>query len=118
MKAYMTILTGQGDTDVSIVTKEIFDWINSPFPSELNGKTGLDPYAPESVVEQIRKDNEGFGFPDDEHGVSIGSRSYENDRALQMGEQCIKRFFDMKSAFDYVRENDVEIVDTYEGYIY
>ena len=107
-KLYVVSLEGQGDHDIRLVTKEVFDWINSPaeFPQ---GQTGMvDPNIPQSVLDDLEDGEE----------VTIYINSYENDRALWCHETSVFYSSDLKSLFDYVRDNDIEVMGSYEGYIY
>lgn len=119
MKLNMIILTGQGDTDVMLVNDEIFDWVQSDYPLEEGH--GHDPNVPKAVFESMVEAEKGWrpeGQADPNPTVSIGLRSFVNDRALHIGDAAEAQFFDMTEAMRYIRENDIEIVRDWEGYIY
>lgn len=105
-KMFLISLSGQGDVDLKLVTKEVWDWILTPF----NGKSsGYSEVVPKEVQDEMIKHNGSV----DEVFVSIGS--YENDRALQAPGIS---FWGHKELIEYVKNNNIEIVEEFEGYIY
>ena len=105
-KMFLISLSGQGDTDLKLVTQEVWDWVLTPF----NGKgSGYTETVPKAVQEEMMKHN-GEVY---EVNVTIGS--YENDRALQAPGVSFRTH---KELIEYVKKNSVEIVEEFDGYIY
>ena len=117
-KLYMLTLSGQGDTEVKLVDKETWDWINEA-PSYFKGKSRQTSVhqCPASILERIRKAQE-----DPEYVPCITIGSPDNDAALLSpaveidGEEA--SFFSMAAAMKFIRTHDIEIEDSYEGCIY
>ena len=117
-KLYMITLIGQGDTEIALVDEESWNWLNNPkdaskFPLELASKLmGIDngystpPYngVQEYISEKI-SEIQTSGSPD-------------NDAALFIVAGCDQIFYNTMGAISYVRENNIEIMGSYEGCIY
>lgn len=119
-KLYMVVLTGQGDTIVTLVNEDVWNWILSPYNPPNPRDSAYAEKVPDAVLaEAERHECESFyaEYSDmDEDGyynVSIGS--CDNDRAL--GAPGIQ-FWSIKEAMEFVVTNDIEIVEEYNGYIY
>jgi hypothetical protein len=94
---HLVILSGQGDTTISLVTPEQFAWINSP---------PLD----DSATSWIEKD------PLDGKRVRVTSGSYDNDRALQVNGTD---FGTIAAAIQFANKHSYEISsDEFHGCIY
>ena len=107
---YLVNLSGQGDTFYTLVDQETWDWINGPWPLG-NERSGIDPTIPASIKDRL--DGEGY----------ITRGSWQNDRALQAPHAIfngveIKTFYSVKDLYAFMKDNDIEIVEEYEGYIY
>ncbi len=107
IKAYSVMLSGQGDTFIYLVDEEVWDWILDP----------LNKKVPQSVIDyQI----EESGDPNWTPNITAGTT--DNDAALQCapikinGEDAF--FFGLKEFNKFVRENKIDIIEEYEGYIY
>jgi len=110
---YRLVMTGQGDTYISFVPKDVYDWI---LMDETPGREGdasrwIDTGAPQSVVDKAASHKDG---PFD---LSVTIGSYWNDRAIHAAE-LFPSFFDHDEADAYVRENGLIVMETWEGYIY
>lgn len=117
---YMIILQGQGDTNVAIVDQQAWDWINNPHNNPV----------PDILIKEVIKKPNDYGLEDidektpreeiesaiRENQITRGSPN--NDAALNMMFCADPVFYRMKEALDYVKKNDIEIIDTFEGYIY
>jgi hypothetical protein len=108
-KLNMIVLTGQGDTDVMLVDDEIMDWVESDYPLEEG--YGKDPNVPASVRASMEAADPGCE-------ISIGLRSFNNDRALYIGSAAVHQSYSLSDTMKYIRENDIEITRDWEGYIY
>lgn len=105
-KMFLISLSGQGDVDLKLVTQEVWDWILTPF----NGKgSSYSEVAPKEVQDEMIKHNGKV------YDVSVTIGSYENDRALQAPGIS---FWGHKELIEYVKNNNIEIVEEFEGYIY
>lgn len=123
-QAYLVSLTGQGDTAVYVVDKEVWDWINSPRPQSAVNKSSWSEwdFAPEKVKQAVRELNTRFADIEyDDIIVTIGS--YENDRCMVLDENCClfaAQYTDtpLKEAYEWLTQNGYTIIDTYHGAIY
>jgi hypothetical protein len=108
-KLYLIVLNGGGDTDIKLVNKDVWDWINSPYTDDVekvpDAVVVLDP--DQFSAENTREDEDGY--------CCVCPSSYDNDRA--MGAPGLS-FWSMKEAMQYIRKHDIEIIDEYEGYLY
>ena len=106
----MIVLQGQGDTQVCYVNKDTWDYI-------LNGGT-----IPETQIQQYMKENSVTKEQAIEEMEPSGD--HDNDRALGVcgdygpGELGSNTFFDMTVAMKFARDNDIEVIASYSGYIY
>lgn len=120
MKAYLVVLTGQGDTDIKLCTKEVFDWITGDKTTGKpeNKNSWIDQDVPQCVLDSMEND------PCCEEDIYVCDNTLSNDRALNVGEAVITvngeqaSFYGIYEAIKFIRENDIEIVDVYEGYVY
>ncbi len=113
-----------GDIELKIVDKEVWDWVNNPetgqgnLPDD-NDACWIDQLAPQQV-QDYQKEECG---DDDYEGITVSSGSMENDRALLAGPIKIdgKRLgvcFDRKELRDACQRYNLEIIDEYNGFIY
>jgi hypothetical protein len=107
-KLYALVLTGQGDTEIKLVDKDMWDWIDSAQPKAP---------VPDNILVQLRKHHE------DEKFVPHISRSTAvNDAALMAAPVEIDgaeaMFFSIRDFNKFVRKYDIEIVEEFEGCIY
>lgn len=94
---YLITLTGQGDTNIVIVNKDEWDFINDAKPLPYKIKKELKEWYQDCLE-------------------NVGG-STDNDRALFM--TCVKKIYhNIKDAMEYIKENDIEIVDGFNGCIY
>ena len=116
MKVYCVELEGQGDKEIKLVSKEIFDWINSrdlgrPVGSDKSG--WIDQTAPQEVKEYAKSNG-------DEVYITIGS--YNNDRCFFAPPLWIDNieaeFSSIMGLVDFCKKHDCDIEDTFEGCIY
>lgn len=118
---YLITLTGQGDTHFIVIDKDVWDWMHSnkdwQVPEhirqkyfEIDSKYG----TPQREMEECVMDTEDMLRYDIENGLIS---NLENDKALFL-ESCYNISNSVRELIDYVRENDIEIVGEWEGYIY
>jgi hypothetical protein len=131
VKLYMITLNGQGDTDIKFVEKDVWDWIE-----DLQTKGWKTP-PPESVLAKLKEkyeeyDPEEATLFDEPVTVTAYSRGYgpvhitsgsgDNDAAIQVPAAIVKgakgQFWSMKEALEFIKEYNINVVDTYEGMIY
>ena len=120
IKLYSITVSGQGDTFITLVTKEIWDWVQSP----------LGVPVPQDVIDNYYEDNSDEDKEDSEHRwmPDISNTKGEpngctvNDAALAAPGAKIdgKRasFLGMREFTKFIHKYSVEIVDEWEGYIY
>ena len=114
LKLYSITVSGQGDTWITLVTKEIWDWVHDPFGIPI----------PQDVIDAHYEDE------DDEPGWTpyiSGTKEKPNsctynDAALNAPGVKIdgKRasFVTMRKFTKFIQKYNIEIVDEWEGYIY
>jgi hypothetical protein len=107
---YLVVLEGGGDIQVSLVNKAVWDWIDLPFDSQ---EYGYYEAVPPAVLDEAKRHDTESYFKDGTMRVTSGS--YDNDRAMFAPG---RRFDEVDEAHEYAKANMVDIVDTYEGYIY
>ena len=124
---YLVSCEGQGDTQCIIVDKEAWDYLHSDAPTFVdNSATEIPPLGVRQAIlmESQNSIYKSSGDPKTIEGVVIWvtSGSYINDRALAMRSSIINGntvdFIDMQDAKQFVIDNNINIVDEYEGYIY
>ncbi len=109
IKAYMVMLRGDSDIQIHFVNKDTYDWI-------LNGGT-----PSEAQIQMYMKHTE---LTREETLEELNDCDGDNDRALAVngdygpGQYNSNSFFDITKAMKFARDNDIEVVESYEGYIY
>lgn len=114
MKAYSVILVGQGDTNIKIIDKETFDWIHTDSQAgRVGNESGwIDKACPSSIKNRLEDKDYPY--------ITIGSM--HNDRALAA--PAIKHeneelsYYDMTEFMNGVKKHNIQIVESFEGYIY
>lgn len=111
---YLIHLSGQGDVDIALVDKVTFEWVTSRDKGQRPEDVGKSGWIDQSVPESVRE-----RLPKGEREVHLSSGSFENDRALVATTlRGVKTFTSVRGAMAYVRHENLNIVDEYEGYIY
>lgn len=102
---YLLILIGQGDKDIGLVNEETWNWIFSDFDS---GESGYHEDVPESILK---------AYPNTKSAkkIYVTSGTYDNDRALQ-GPKLT--FSSVKEAMAFIKKNNCNLVEEFEGCIY
>jgi len=124
MDGYLLILLGGGDVIVSCVDKETWDWIHSdPCRPSDNPVIWEDPNVPDTLQTRILKEqNEGLPESSHESGISISSGSWQNDRAIMAPPIVLNgetlQFGSVSEAFLKVKKLKINLLNSYEGYIY
>ena len=115
---YCIHLTGQGDTEIKLVSKAVWDWINSRDLGRPEGGAGshwIDQLVPKEVTEYHAREG-------NYEAIYITIGSFDNDRALNAtpikvaGREA--NFFHIAELINFCRIHDIDIIDTYEGCIY
>ncbi|WP_434716213.1 hypothetical protein [Paraburkholderia sp. A3RO-2L] len=107
---HLLVLSGGGDTDVRLVTQAVWEWIFTGFKSE---KSAYYEEVPAEVLAEAERHQMLDSFKDGKLYVTCGS--YENDRALAApGIQ----FRDVANVIAYAKTNEVNLGETFDGYIY
>jgi hypothetical protein len=123
IEAYLLDLEGMGDYEKKLVTKEIFEWVNSNDPGRpTKGKTSMwkDLLAPDDALDYA-KENDGKYY---QGGIMLTSGTWSNDRALSAPPMLLSNherapiFSSTKELMAYCKKNDIQIVDEYQGGIY
>ena len=108
-KMYLINLSGGGDTTKSLVTEDVWNWINSGYNSD---KSSYYEDLSEPIKEQMKLHNK---YAPNCSSIMVTIGSYDNDRAIQAPGI---EFSSTKELMKYIKENDIEIVEEYEGCIY
>lgn len=108
---FLVVLSGGGDTEVKIVSKPVWDWILTE--DDFQGEDSIQDTPPPEVIQEMIEEN----GEDSDCTVFVTSGSPDNDRALNAPAPN-RSFFSMKEALQYIKRNNIEIVEEYEGYIY
>lgn len=102
VEKYLVVLNGQGDTNISLVNKDIWDWL-------INEDLSVD--IPVEIAQYETK-----------WRIKLNRIRSINDKAFilpEEGNNGEKVFFSsVKNCMNYVRENNIVILDEYDGYIY
>lgn len=112
-KLYLLNLNGGGDTHIILVTEAVWDWICSPYISS-------QEKVPEAVLLEAKRHespafDDEFCNPDEDGLYYVSMGSYENDRAMGAPGHS---FWTMKEAFEFIKDNDIEIIEEFDGYLY
>jgi len=135
-KLYMLTMSGQGDIEIKFIEKDSWDWIKALhkdwkaippasviekkiYETEHDGFTVIDDGLEEFITEF--KSTGTIKPQDTPHMRSYGifyttSGSGANDAALMC--PCVYMAFSMKEALDYIKKENVDVQDTFEGAIY
>ena len=105
-KKYMIVLTGQGDTYVTLANPEAEEWIHSPYPPMLNGSAYEE--MPAAVLAGHEDEVENTQ-------VMVTRGSGDNDRAMAVPGPT---FYSVTDAMKYIRKNKIEITGEYNGHVY
>ena len=108
---YLITCTGQGDTEIYLVDRNTFDWIN------MNHNN-----VPKQVIESRKKANTEWDIKQTDEQIIeelnlVKGSSSSNDRALRLGDS-FPLFWSVKEVVTYVKNNNLNIVGEYEGHIY
>ncbi len=116
IKLYSLTMSGQGDTQVTLVTKEIWDWVMSP----------LGRPVPQDVIDYHYE----YDDPDDDpgwepiiaetngkpNGCTVNDAALNAPGAKVAGERAT--FIRMSDFSKFVRKHNIDIVEEWDGYIY
>lgn len=124
---YLVILQDCEDTYVKIVDKETYDYIHKDVAMNLFvNESYEDKSCPENIRKRAFKFNGQYEHDrsEDNYFPYLDSGSYENDKADfvtgLIDEKTDKelRFDSVGDALKYIKENNMNVIDTYEGMIY
>ena len=107
LERYMIVCSGMGDTQIGLVSKEIWDWLYKPHcvPQEM-----LDIVA---ATEELREDYYGGKF---EPSKLLENEDGIDGRAMDALAFCgDESWFSIQEAFESIQQSGIKIVDTYEG---
>lgn len=111
-KLYALVLTGQGDTDIKLVEKDVWDWIMGAKPKQKVPKSVLDKLR----EHQMREGYEEFEEPYITPGSPVNDAALYAPAAIVDGKDC--QFFSVSEYTKFVKKHDIDIVDDFEGCIY
>lgn len=109
IKCYALFLEGQGDTFVTLVNEATWLWVTKNAPCPQAQKDQL-------LAVYIKDINKNTTMAEIEE--EIKSQKGDNDKALTATPDYGEMFTSLKDYTKFVRKNNVEIVEEYEGYIY
>jgi hypothetical protein len=102
MEKYLIVLTGQGDTYVTLANAAAKDWIEAPRMRGL----AWEEEIPAAVLD---------GHKTEQKTATVTCGSHDNDRALA----CPGKSFDtLVEALEYIRENNIKLVGEFHGCVY
>ena len=106
---FVVLLEGQGDINLSIVHYNAWNWLNDravPIPNDV-------------LIEAQREDEEVDYLQDP------ANQCWHNDRAIRLIDingrvpnTVLKSFLNLVDYTNYIRENNIKVLDEYRGYIY
>lgn len=97
-------LLGQGDLFIHMVDAATFKWV-----------TERTAPCPDPILKHLKMTQKEVNT----YGTLTSNHDWDNNRALSIGEErAIKSFFSIRECLAWCIENEVHIVDEYEGYIY
>lgn len=117
---HFLVLTGQGDTEIHLITQEALDWINSDVPA-----FPIDTYHVEDtgVPDTVQNHVDHIGNP-----VRVSSGSPYNDRMLACPLNMFEGEIEVEhhdggiqnilAIADAVRLAEYEVGESLEGYVY
>lgn len=105
---YLVQLQGGGDEIITLVKPCVWEWILSDY----QGGSGYET-VPEEVVAEFKAHDKASWIKDGQ--IHVTSGSFDNDRAIAAPGI---NFDTMKEAHKYAKDNNLEIEDYYEGYLY
>ena len=122
----MSVCEGQGDIEIKLFNKGTWDYINSDYPVFKKGEYSADETPPAHCQQRIWDEcfvNEsplmydGVNCPADVT-INVTSGSGNNDRVICLQSDFGDTFFSVMEAMEYARDNDLEIIEEYQGCIY
>ena len=133
MDKYLIKVEGQGDTEIILIDKDMWDWLHSDAPAILfknKSHCCMDDSAPESLKKLIIEGDKAvalhYGDEDEEEengNVRLSSGAWRNDRALAIIRAFSNTdqpafFMGCIDLINYCKENDINLVAEWEGCIY
>lgn len=112
MDKYLINLQGQGDTYLCLVDKEVMDWVFSSSEE-----------IPDFMKDEFIKFQMGYGISEEKVKEELldiqehDSFRDDNDKALFVT-SAYESFYTVQELVDFCKENDINIVEEYQGYIY
>ena len=106
-KVYLIGLSGQGDLMLTLVNKAVWDWVNSDY--DASKISYYEPLSAEVIAEFVKQGDKKITE------IMVTRGSFDNDRAIQAPG---KYFSSMKELNAYLKKNNLEIEEEYEGCIY
>jgi hypothetical protein len=104
-RCYLLILSGGGDTTITVVDQTAWDYINGPAPKFPEGQYSAQETPPWHRDRLIAT-------------VTVTTGSWENDRALHASVETGKSFDTITEAMRYINGEKLELADEYHGCIY
>jgi len=114
---YLIHLTGQGDNEYILVDQEVWDWVTGPLPEFNDDGQAIDAVPP-TLAARFSAAHKIAGQEDDQYVIFITVGSPENDRLLEAGAVAEKICYSYKEMADYVRTNNLNVIDETSGLIY
>lgn len=117
MKKCLITLTGQGDTNLVLISKEIFEWIVAPMEFLLAVGSIDDPTTPLILQEHMK--SRGY-----EPLCNVTCGSPDNDKALfvlgcaDLDDENVRSFGSVRELNKYCKKHKVDIEYEWEGGIY
>lgn len=124
INVYKIYLEGGGDIEIKFVDKEVWDWINNPDSgNRLNEGDSEYSWEDQTCPPNVKAAIWQFFGEESNFQIDVTSGSWENDRALLAPPITIhgrQLYFFSETEIDFTDEEwkNINIVDTYHGYIY
>lgn len=112
MNLYLLVLEGGGDIEYKLITKDVWNWIQ-------NNK--LTTTVETALREQYKKFYPSFNeteFQKTIKSIGVNSGSSKNDRALNaptIKDGCL---YSASEMMEFCKDNNVNVVEEYQGCIY
>lgn len=119
--AYLIVLGGDGDVELALVTKEVWDWIMSrkltkEDQQELDEESSTyDSLTPESLQAALKRRSHG-----EEELAHVTAGSFQNDKAIyaRAADLAVGVRDSIVAYTQWAAKNGYEIKDEYHGVIY
>jgi hypothetical protein len=112
-----------GDFSIAVVSEDIFNWVCS---TDMSGRKDQqtrwrDTTTPQEIRDNYAKENKNFpdSDPPEDWKINVCLATFYNDKALAAASfGNLKTFYNISDLISWIKNNDVEIIDEYQGVVY